>query len=81
MKKRTKLAASAGAALAVVGAGGALAADRLTPSDESKAVVDDAAEIYNVVFVVVLFSVSVQGTLLPVVAARLGVRLLPRAPT
>ena len=44
MKKRTKLAASAGAALAVVGAGGALAADRLTPSDESKAVVDDAAK-------------------------------------
>jgi len=44
MKKRTKLAASAGAALAVVGAGGALAADRLTPNDESKAVVDDAAK-------------------------------------
>ena len=44
MKKRTKLAASAGAALAVVGAGGAVAADRLTPSDESKAVVDDAAK-------------------------------------
>ena len=44
MKKRTKLAAGAGAALAVVGAGGALAADRLTPNDESKAVVDDAAK-------------------------------------
>ena len=44
MKKRTKLAASAGAALAVVGAGGAFAADRLTPGDESKAVVDDAAK-------------------------------------
>jgi polyhydroxyalkanoate synthesis regulator phasin len=44
MKKRTKLAAGAGAALAVVGAGGALASDRLTPSDESKAVVDDAAK-------------------------------------
>ena len=48
MKKRTKLAASAGAALAVVGAGGALAADRLTPSDESKAVVDDAAKLLGV---------------------------------
>ncbi len=42
------------------------------------AVVDDAAQIYNVVFVVVLFSVAVQGTLLPTVAARLGVKLLPR---
>ncbi len=37
MKKRTKLAASAGAALAVVGASGAVAADRLTPKEESKA--------------------------------------------
>ena len=44
MKKRTKLAAGAGAALAVVGAGGAVAADRLSPSDESKAVVEDAAK-------------------------------------
>ncbi len=42
------------------------------------AAVDDAAKIYNVVFVVVLFSVVVQGTLLPVVAKRLNVRLLPR---
>jgi potassium/hydrogen antiporter len=42
------------------------------------AAVDDSAEIYNVVFVVVLFSVLVQGTLLPSVAARLRVRLLPR---
>jgi cell volume regulation protein A len=32
-----------------------------------------AAEIYGVVFVVVLFSVVVQGTLVPTVAARLGV--------
>ena len=37
--------------------------------------VDDSAEIYDVVFVVVLFSVLVQGTLLPVVARRLGVPL------
>lgn len=44
MKKRTKLAAGAGAALAVVGAGGALAADRLSPSEERKAVLDDAAK-------------------------------------
>ena len=44
MKKRTKLAAGAGAALAVVGAGGAVAADRLTPKEESKAVVEDAAK-------------------------------------
>lgn len=44
MKKRTKLAASAGAALAVVGAGGAVAANQLSPSDESRAVVEDAAK-------------------------------------
>jgi polyhydroxyalkanoate synthesis regulator phasin len=44
MNKRTKLAGAAGAALAVVGAGGALAADKLTPGDESKAVVEDAAK-------------------------------------
>jgi len=44
MKKRTKLAGAAGAALAVVGAGGALAADKLSPSEESKAVVEDAAK-------------------------------------
>ncbi len=42
------------------------------------AAVDDAAQIYDVVFVVVLFSVAVQGTLLPTVAARLRVPLLPR---
>ena len=35
--------------------------------------VDDAGEIYDVVFVVVLFSVLVQGTLLPLVARRLRV--------
>jgi cell volume regulation protein A len=34
---------------------------------------DDAAEIYGMVFVVVLFSVVVQGTLVPTVAARLRV--------
>jgi hypothetical protein len=44
MKKRTKLAGAAGAALAVVGAGGALAADKLSPNEESKAVVEDAAK-------------------------------------
>ena len=44
MKNRTKLAAGAGAALAVVGAGGAVAADKLTPKEESKAVVEDAAK-------------------------------------
>ena len=35
--------------------------------------VDDAAEIYGIVFVVVLLSVLVQGTFVPVVADRLGV--------
>jgi hypothetical protein len=44
MKKRTKLAAGAGAAMAVVGAGGAVAANQLSPSEESKAVVEDAAK-------------------------------------
>jgi hypothetical protein len=44
MKKRTKIAVGAGAALAVVGAGGAVAATKLSPSDESKAVVEDAAK-------------------------------------
>ena len=39
------------------------------------AAVDDAQEIYNVVFVVVLFSVLVQGSLLPVVAKRLRIPL------
>ena len=39
------------------------------------AAVDDAEEIYNVVFVVVLFSVALQGSLLPVVAKRLGIPL------
>ena len=43
MKKRTKLAAGAGAALAVVGAGGAVAATKLSPAEENKAVVEDAA--------------------------------------
>lgn len=44
MRKRTKLAAGAGAALAVVGAGGAIAATKLSPADESRAVVEDAAK-------------------------------------
>ncbi|MGH3070839.1 MAG: hypothetical protein ACRDNB_01050 [Gaiellaceae bacterium] len=44
MKKRTKLAAGAGAALAAAGAGGAIAATQLSPNEESKAVVEDAAK-------------------------------------
>lgn len=44
MKKRTKVAAGAGAVLAVAGAGGAIAATQLSPSEESQAVVDDAAK-------------------------------------
>ena len=44
MRKRTKLAAGAGAALAAVGAGGAVAATQLSPREESKAVVEDAAK-------------------------------------
>lgn len=43
MRKRTKLAAGAGAAIAAMGAGGAVAADRLSPQEESNAVVEDAA--------------------------------------
>jgi cell volume regulation protein A len=35
--------------------------------------VDDGREIYEIVFVVVLFSVLVQGTLVPTLVARLGV--------
>ena len=37
---------------------------------------DQAPEIYGIVFVVVLFSVVVQGTLVPTVARRLGVPML-----
>ena len=44
MKKRTKLAAGAGAALAAAGAGGAVAATQLSPSEESAAIVEDAAK-------------------------------------
>ncbi len=44
MRKRTKLAAGAGAALAAVGAGGAIAATQGSPREESKAVVEDAAK-------------------------------------
>ena len=36
-----------------------------------------AAELYGIVFVVVLFSVVVQGSLVPTVAARLGVPMTP----
>jgi potassium/hydrogen antiporter len=35
--------------------------------------VDDAIEIYGIVFVVVLFSVLVQGTFVPAVARRLRI--------
>ena len=38
--------------------------------------VDDGQEIYGIVFIVVLFSVLVQGTLVPVVAERLGVPMV-----
>ena len=41
---------------------------------------DDASEIYGIVFVVVLCSVVVQGSLVPSVAARLGVDMVPAAP-
>ena len=41
---------------------------------------DDAAEIYGIVFVVVLCSVVVQGSLVPSVAARLGVEMVPAQP-
>ena len=45
MRKRTKIAASAGAALAIAGAGAAVAADRLvSPKSESQAVLNDAAK-------------------------------------
>lgn len=44
MNRKTKLAVSAGAALAAVGAGGAIAATKLAPAESSKAVVDDAAK-------------------------------------
>ena len=44
MKKRSKIAAGAGAALAVAGAGAAVAADRATPKAESQAIVNDAAK-------------------------------------
>jgi cell volume regulation protein A len=37
---------------------------------------DQAPEIYGIVFVVVLFSVVVQGTLIPAVAGRLGVSMV-----
>ena len=41
---------------------------------------DDAAELYGIVFVVVLCSVVVQGSLVPTVASRLGVEMVPAAP-
>ena len=44
MKRRTKLAVGAGTALAVVGTGAAIGATKLTPREESKAVLDDAAK-------------------------------------
>jgi cell volume regulation protein A len=39
--------------------------------------VDDARRIYEIVFVVVTFSVIVQGATIPFVASRLGVRMRP----
>ena len=39
--------------------------------------VDEAANIYGLIFVVVTFSVLVQGTSIPFVAPRLGVRMRP----
>jgi potassium/hydrogen antiporter len=39
--------------------------------------VDDARRIYEIVFVVVTFSVVVQGASIPFVASRLGVRMRP----
>jgi potassium/hydrogen antiporter len=41
---------------------------------------DDASEIYGIVFVVVLCSVVVQGSLVPSVAARFGVEMVPAGP-
>jgi cell volume regulation protein A len=41
---------------------------------------DQALQIYEIVFVVVLFSVVVQGTLVPVVAQRLGVPMVDADP-
>jgi cell volume regulation protein A len=41
---------------------------------------DYAPELYGIVFVVVLFSVVVQGSLVPTVARRLGVPLEEAAP-
>ena len=41
---------------------------------------DQAPEIYGIVFVVVLFSVVVQGTLVPAVAGRLGVPMVDADP-
>lgn len=43
-KSRLRLVASAGAALAVAGGGAAVAATQGTPGQESKAIIDDAAE-------------------------------------
>ena len=42
---------------------------------------DRATEIYGIVFVVVLFSVVVQGSLVPTVATRLGVEMAAPPPT
>jgi potassium/hydrogen antiporter len=41
--------------------------------------VDDAIEIYEIVFVVVLFSVLVQGTFVPAVARRLRIPMEPQS--
>jgi cell volume regulation protein A len=39
--------------------------------------VDDARRLYEIVFVVVTFSVIVQGATIPFVASRFGVRMRP----
>jgi hypothetical protein len=44
MRKRTKLAAGAGAALAAAGAGAAVAGTQSSPAEESAAIVEDAAK-------------------------------------
>jgi potassium/hydrogen antiporter len=39
--------------------------------------VEDADRVYDIVFVVVAFSVIVQGSSIPFVARRLGIRMRP----
>jgi potassium/hydrogen antiporter len=39
--------------------------------------VEDANRVYDIVYVVVAFSVIVQGSSIPFVARRLGIRMRP----